>query len=468
MKNINAKKLFKNQITGNIIISIASIVLAYLLISIYFANHFFFNTVINGVEVSLKAHDEVDNKFRSYGKDYRLQLIERNDEIEEIIGQDIEMDFNERNSIAKVYKMQNSFKWISSLLREQKYFVHDLYVYNSDNLENKINELKCLNEDIIEPQSVSFKYSNGFYEVTEEVYGNKLYKDKLKATVEKSILKGETKLDLNENRCYENPKYTLDSDKTSETKNLLNEYVKTKITYIFGNVNEILDGNIINQWLSVDEDLEVTLNEKSVFEYVLGLSKKYDTVGIPREIKTSTGKIVEVNGGFYGWKINCSAEAKALLENIKQGKVLEKEPIYTQRAVSREKNDIGKTYVEINITKQHLWFYKNGKLIVQGSVVTGNPNRGRGTKLGVYMLNYKEKGSTLRGADYEAEVTYWMPFNGNIGIHDASWRYSFGGEIYKSRGSHGCINSPLYLAKKIYENIEEGTPIICYEEEEKS
>jgi lipoprotein-anchoring transpeptidase ErfK/SrfK len=120
--------------------------------------------------------------------------------------------------------------------------------------------------------------------------------------------------------------------------------------------------------------------------------------------------------------------------------------------------------VEINITRQHVWFYKNGKLITQGDVVTGDPNKGYSTNVGTYMLNYKEKESTLRGANYEAKVTYWMPFNGNIGIHDASWRYSFGGEIYKRNGTHGCINSPLYLAKAIFENIEEGTPIICYEE----
>jgi lipoprotein-anchoring transpeptidase ErfK/SrfK len=80
------------------------------------------------------------------------------------------------------------------------------------------------------------------------------------------------------------------------------------------------------------------------------------------------------------------------------------------------------------------------------------------------MLNYKQKGPTLRGPGYEAEVTYWMPFNGNIGIHDASWRYSYGGNIYRRNGTHGCVNVPKYLAKRIFENIEEGTPVICYEE----
>lgn len=464
MLNINLKKLFGSDFKRNSIILIASMVLIYLIISLYFMNHCFFNTVINGVDVSLKAHDDVDEIIRSYIKDYKLQLIKRNGEIEEIIGQDIEMQYNEINSIYKIYRIQKSFIWISSLSKKQRYYTSNLFLYNKEKLEIKINELNCLNKNIIEPQNVSFKYSAGSYEVIEEVYGNKIYKDKLYEAVEASILKGKTELNLNENHCYENPKYTLSSDKTPKTKNLLNKYVSAKITYIFGSENEILDANTISQWLSVDEDLGVIINEKSVEEYVQGLSKKYDTVGIARKIKTSTNKIVEVKGGFYGWKINFADETKALLENIKLGEILEKEPIYTQKALSRDKDDIGNTYVEINITRQYLWFYKGGKLITQGAIVTGNPNKGNSTKLGIYMLNYKEKGSTLIGHNYEAEVTYWMPFNGNIGIHDASWRYSFGREIYKRNGTHGCVNVSLYLAKKIFDNIEDGTPVICYEE----
>ncbi len=59
MKNINIKKLFKSKAIGNVIILIASILLIYLLISLYFSNHYFFNTVINGVDVSLKAHEDI-------------------------------------------------------------------------------------------------------------------------------------------------------------------------------------------------------------------------------------------------------------------------------------------------------------------------------------------------------------------------------------------------------------------------
>jgi hypothetical protein len=464
MQNINIKKLFISKVAGNVIIVIASIVLVYLLFSLYFINHFFINTVINGVDVSLKAHDDAAGIIKNYIKDYKLQLIERNGEMEEIIGQDIGMQYNRKNSISKVYQMQYPFKWLRSLLKKQEYYLYDIFVYNKENLENKINELNCLNKDIIEPQNVNFKYSNGAYEVIEEIYGNKVNKDKLYKALEMSVLEGKTKLDLNQSLCYENPKYTLSSDKTLQAKNLLDKYVSTKITYIFRSENEILDKNIINQWLSVDENLDVVIDENLVKEYVQGLGKKYDTVGVARKIKTSTNKMVEVKGGFYGWKINRDAEAKALIDNIKLGEVLEKEPIYTQKALSRDENDIGNTYVEINITRQHLWFYKDGKLMTQGAIVTGTPNKRNSTKVGVYMLNYKEKGTTLIGHNYETEVTYWMPFNGNIGIHDASWRYSFGSDIYKRNGSHGCVNVPLYLAKRIFDNIEDGTPIICYEE----
>ena len=464
MKNVDIKKLFKSKGAGNVIILVISILLIYLLGCLYFSKHFFFNTVINGVDVSLKSHEDTPNIIRSYVKEYNLILVERNGEIEELIGKDIGITYNEKNSINKVYYRKNSFKWITSLVKEQKYYVGDLFVYNKDNLDNAINGLNCLNTITVEPQNVSFKFINGSYNVIEEVYGNKIIKDELYEHIEKSILEGVRKLDLNENLCYENPRYTVNSDITLKTRNLLNVYVRAKITYKFGSEKEILDGNIISGWLSVDKNLEPVISEIAVMKYVRELSKKSDTVGITRNFKTAMGKIVKVSGGIYGFQINRDAEVEVLLKNIKLGKVFEKEPLYTRKALYREENDIGNTYVEINITRQHLWFYKNGKLITQGSVVTGNPSRGRSTVLGTYMLNYKQKGAKLTGPGYEAPVTYWMPFFGNIGLHDASWRYSFGGEIYKSRGSHGCINAPIYLAKTIYDNIEEGTPIICYEE----
>lgn len=461
---INIKELSRNKKVYNSIIVLFSMVLIYLLISIYFVNHTFFGTSINGVDISLKAYDELDDIIRSFVKGYELQLIERNGKSEVITGQNIGMEYSEINITSKINKLQNPLKWISSLFRKPKYYTSRLFVYNEALLQTQINELNCLNKNIIAPQNVSFRYSNGSYELVKEIYGNRINIEKLNKAIEMSIIKGLTKLDLNKNDCYENPTYTLSSAKTFETKKLLDKYVSTKVTYFFRDKSEQLDGNRINHWLSVDENLEIVINEQSVQAYVKELSKKYDTVGVARKFRTSVNKVIEVKDGFYGWKIDRNAEAKALIDNIKLGEVVEKEPIFAQTAFTKDADDIGNTYVEINITRQHLWFYKDRKLIAHGGVVTGNPNRGNATEVGIYMLNYKQYGSTLRGHNYEADVTYWMPFNGNVGIHDASWRHSFGGNIYKSNGTHGCVNAPLYLAKKIFENIESGTPVICYEE----
>lgn len=465
MKQIKIMLIRKRKIKENILIVMASTVGIYLLITLYFINHFFFHTEMNGVNVSLKAHDDVPYIISKFIKNYELQLLERNGETEVITSQDIGMLYNKNNTISQINRIQNPFLWIGSLFKRNKYDIKDLYDYNKTLLDNKTKKLKCLNSEITEPRNVDFKYSDGSYEIIKEIYGNKINEDSFVKAINKYISAGRSKLDLNKMLCYENPKYTISSEKTLKTKNLLNKYVTAKITYRFGSETEQLDGNTINKWLSIDENLEVIISKQAVSNYINALSKKYNTVGIMREFQSTTGKKIELKGGLYGWKINRDAEEEALFNNIRHADVVEKEPVYSQKAFSREGNEIGDTYVEINITKQHLWFYKDGKLIVQGSVVTGNPNRGNATVLGVYMVEYKQKGATLTGPGYEANVTYWMPFFGNMGLHDAPWRYRFGGEIYKNNGTHGCVNATLYLAKTVFENIEEGTPVIIYEEE---
>ncbi len=464
MKQIRIMMLSKRKIKRNLLISAASTIGIYLLISLYFFSHFFFHTEVNGINVSLKAHTDISYIIINFIKDYELQLIERNGETEVITSQDIEMQYNKNNRISQVNHMQNPFLWIGSLFKNSRYYIKDLYDYDETLLDNKIHSLKCINGKITVPQNVDFKYSDGSYEIVKEIYGNKVNVIHFAKVINKLISEGRPKLDLHIMQCYEDPKYTIGSEKTLRTKNLLDKYVSARITYQFGNISEQLDGTTINQWISVDEDLEVAISNEEVSKYIKVLSKKYDTVGIIREFQSTTGKKVELKGGLYGWKINRDAESEALYNHIKKADIIEKEPIYLQKAFSREGNEIGNTYIEINITRQHLWYYKDGKLIVQGSVVTGNPNRGNATVLGVYFVNYKQKGATLTGPGYEAKVTYWMPFFGNMGLHDASWRYRFGGEIYQRNGTHGCVNAPLYLAKTVFENIEEGTPVLVYEE----
>jgi Uncharacterized protein conserved in bacteria len=455
----------KRKVKKTFLITITSIICVYILISVYFFNHYFFHTEINGVNVSLLSHDKLSINLDQFVKDYNLQLLERGGDSEVITSHDISMHLNKNFNLSKLNSLQNPFLWVFSLFHDSRYHFNNMYVYSNDLLIDKISRLHCINQKVTEPRNVSFQYNNGDYVMIKEEYGNKIDLKHFIYMIHRHLSNGDQKLDLNVMHCYVDPKYTLKSQKATIAHDLLNKYTATRVTYRFGSLNEILDGTTIHTWLTVDDNLNVLINKMAIEDYITSLSKKYDTVGITREFQTSIGNKVEVKGGLYGWKIDIHAESKALLKHIKHGDVMEKEPLYLQKALTREGNEIGNTYIEINITKQQLWYYKNGKLLVQSAVVTGNPNNGNATVLGVYMLNYKQLNTTLEGPGYEAKVTYWMPFFGNQGVHDATWRYSFGGNIYQTRGSHGCVNAPKYVAKIIFENIEAGTPIIIYEEE---
>lgn len=456
----------KNSITFIIIITIFTLLIIYLLISIYFKNHFFIGTYINGVNVSFKTVEEADNELLNESYNYVLEIRERNNVVEYIEGYKINFEYKRNNKIYELKKKQNGFLWPKFLLVQNVYNINNVYTYEKSLLDEEFNKLLCFaKENIIEPLDACFHYNGTEYEIIKEVYGNKVNKDYLHAYILNSVLIGRETIDLEEINAYEYPDFISTSEKVIEVQKQLNTFVSTIVYYSFDNEIEILDGNSINEWLEVDQFMNVVFNEKKIKEYLKDLSIKYDTYGNTRNFKTTTGKIVEVVGGNYGWKIDKNKEFDELINNIKSGKIIKKEPLYIQKAWGTRENDIGNTYVEINLTNQYLWFYKNGELIVQGDVVTGNVSRGNATPQGTYILNYKQKDATLKGAGYSSTVKYWMPFNCNIGIHDASWRGSFGGAIYKSDGSHGCVNTPEYLAKKIYENIEPGTPIVCYKEE---
>ena len=121
------------------------------------------------------------------------------------------------------------------------------------------------------------------------------------------------------------------------------------------------------------------------------------------------------------------------------------------------------TFVEISLDNQYMWYYVDGELLVETPVVTGNlsdPNSL--TRRGCFRVTYKDSDTFLVGPTWNDHVDYWLPFDGNIGLHDSSWRDEYGGDIYLTDGSHGCINTPLDAIRVIFENIKAGDVVIVY------
>ena len=231
-----------------------------------------------------------------------------------------------------------------------------------------------------------------------------------------------------------------------------------------------VDASVVCEWIKLDEngnflfddDNELITDEEKIKEFVKKLAEKYNTAGSDREFQTTRGETVTVSGGTYGNKINEKAEIAYLTEAFYNKSEELHVPEYTQEALVRGKNDIGNTYIEIDMTEQMMYYYVDGEIYVETPVVTGNTGRRMDTPEGTCYVYNKQKNRVLRGPNYASFVNFWVPVRGNIGIHDAPWRSEYGGEIYKTNGSHGCINTPYDEMEKIYDHVEIGTPVVMF------
>ncbi|MBW9173984.1 L,D-transpeptidase/peptidoglycan binding protein [Clostridium estertheticum] len=458
IQTIKRKKSVKT-----IIIYFSILFALYLSVSIYFNNHFYFGSVINGINASGKTVDQVDKDLSSKYATYTLELKERGGVNEQIKATDIRLKYNSNGKIQMLKDNKNSFGWFYEIFNKKNYEISGLVTYDEKLLKTHFDKLSAFDSNkIIEPQNANFKYSANSYVIVKEVMGNKIKSKQLYADIVSAISKGETKVDLETKNDYITPKYTSTSKEILNTKTLLNKYVSSNISYTYAGGKSVIDKSVINKWLKVDNNNAIIFDQDAMKTYISGLDNHYETYGKERKFTTSLGTSLKVSGGDYGWKVARAGEVSDLIVAIKNGKTIAKEPRYTEKGLNHDLNDIGNTYVELNLTNQHLWFYKNGKLIADGDVVTGKPTKDRVTPPGIYKLKYKAKNATLKGEGYSTPVSVFMPFNGGIGIHDATWQSKFGGQIYFTKGSHGCVNSPPALAQKIYDNIDAGTPVVCY------
>ena len=173
---------------------------------------------------------------------------------------------------------------------------------------------------------------------------------------------------------------------------------------------------------------------------------------------------VTVETGTYGCKIDEDEELAHLYAAVPSGRVETRTPVYKQVSYTgiNGLDDIGSTYIEVDMTDQMMYYYVNGRQELSTPVVTGNTSLGRGTPQKVCYIYFKQRNRVLRGEDYATPVSYWMPFNGGVGFHDASWQPTFGGSRYLTNGSHGCVNMPPEMAAKLFDLISAGTPVVVH------
>lgn len=436
----------------------------YVGVAVYFEDHFFYHTKIGGEDYSYKTPVEAEYLIYERLSGYSLEITGREDVYDVIYPDEIDMQYIFGDSLVQIMREQKPALWVSGFFKSYDYDLPRIAYYDEEALKQKIDGLAFFKrENMRAPIDayITYEEEEGKYVIIDARPGTEMIKDKAEENIAEALLALHTNLDLEEAGCYKEADVKADDEHLGAALEQANRYTSAQIVYDW-NGNEILvDKETICKWVRVKKD-KVELDEEAVEKFVEKQADKYDTYEKSKVFETTDGREINLNNGAFGWLTDQEAEAAELVKAIKNGENIRKQPVHSEKEPESWQVVIDDAYVEIDLGKQHLYLYVDGEMVLESDFVSGNASRGWGTPAGVFGLTYKTRNAVLRGVGYETPVSYWMPFNGNIGMHDATWRSSFGGEIYRTNGSHGCINLPYEKAKIIYEYVYTGFPVICY------
>ncbi len=444
--------------------------------ALYYRTHFFPNTVINGVDCSrmeaAAVAEMLDARLEEYslevtGRDYRTG--ESGAQIGKIFPSDIQLAYQDtRKEVEALLAGQEEFQWIQAWLGQQ--YSHSMernVLFDEDMLNSMVKSWDaCKKANMVKAQDAyisEYSEARGGYEIIPETAGTQLDVEQVLQLVSEALGRQEKYLDLEQLSCYQEAAVRQDDTKLNSIVDKVNQWLGTRISYDWNGSKIELDHRILHEWITLEDDSPV-LDEEKVAAFVKEQAAAHDTYGKKKSFITTLGEELTLNSRNYGWKTDTENETKELIRLIYQGSTTDREPVYSIKARQKGENDIGSSYVEADLTNQHLYLYQDGELVLETDFVSGTmiSTYDCVTPEGIFGLSYKTRNAVLRGATYQTPVSYWMPFYGNYGMHDANWRGSFGGDIFITNGSHGCINLPVSMAEQIYQYVSEGFPVVCY------
>lgn len=467
---------------GKIILAVILVFLvllaaAYFGIAFYYRTHFLPYTDINGIECGNMEVSEVVPLVDAQISDYSLTVTGRDyatGESGTLLGtigvEDIALAYADTvGAVEVVLEQQNIFLWPRAYFgaERQEHTLVQGIVFDETMLRDTVSSWEaCQEENMQRPEDAYISEYNDElkgYEVIPETPGTELDMEAVFQCIEAKLQTHETTLDLEEALCYTEADIKSTDSSLTDAVETANSWLNTKVVYDWNGNEVILGVETLKDWVTM-EDGQPTLDEEAVESFVKKQAAQYDTYGKKKNFVTALGIELTLNSPNYGWKTDAETETEELLQLIYQGSVTEKEPAYSMKAQKKGMNDVGDSYVEADLTHQHLYVYQDGEIVFETDFVSGKMNSTPDciTPPGIFGLTYKTTNAVLRGADYETPVNYWMPFFGNYGMHDATWRVNFGGTIYQEYGSHGCINLPLDSAAVIYGYVSTGFPVVCY------
>ena len=454
-------------ITGSLLFIIVLFIAA---VWYYQATHFNSHIRINGIKVGGMTADQSLKKLKTTTLKNAVYVGDQ----QVFDGKDTKMGFMKKDlpQIKKILKSQYTF-FPSSKANNYSLMPSKQDHYRNQTLKKQVEEkLLAMNKSLKVPKDAVVRLKQGKIVVTNSVSGEQYDVPSLLMDYDKHEYISE----INLNPVYIQP-IKEDSEFVKNQQKKLEEFLVQTVDYKVQNKVFTLKAGELIKNASISKDLQIKIDDKGNFKKKIAeINQSQSTLYKDISFRTHSGSVISVKAKGYGWAINVDKEIPRIMKAFESGKKsVSASNIYGNGWNGEgygydavKNNGIGDTYAEVSIAKQRIWIYKNGKLVVTTNVVTGNQSTHHDTSPGVWYILYKQTPAVLTGREngkitYQTPVNYWVPFtNDGQGFHDANWRSNWGGNIYRSNGSHGCVNTPPSVMKSVYDNLSSYDPVVVY------
>lgn len=434
----------------------------------YSRQYFMPNTTVNGQDVSKMTAGEAETLLNQHSEE--ITVIQRKNGSSETITETIDLiecGYTETYDTEALIKAQDHALWMKFLVSSTDLTIEKTgSSVDSSRLQEAISALYCMQEEnTTEPTDAYIQYADGEFSIVPSSDGCKVDQEQAEKDILSAVNARESSVDITAD--YVKADVQTDDPDLIQELNDYNQIFLKKVTMpMYGSVAEVVPEEELRKLILVDENFEFSVNEEELDYYIEQLYTKYSTEWTKRNFTTTSGEVIQVgsDNDIFGYDMSKLATKDSLREALLSTEDVTVQTYWDNSGFWDDtlQNDIGTTYIEISRDDQHLWYYVDGKLELETDVVTGMKGQ-MDTPEGVFKVWAKRRDVVLTAEDYATPVEMWMPITWDgIGIHDASWRSTFGGDIYLTNGSHGCINVPYDKVTILFNVVEIGTPVVIY------
>lgn len=455
-----------------------SCVASYLIIAATYKDKMLPNTTINTIKVDRMSAEEAEDTLLKNTEVKDLTLITHDGEQVVFKASDFGVAYAVPYGALDEALSESQYAWIAKLFSPTDYRVSYDLSYNEDALRQLINSYDW--GEKISQNACIVRQEDGSFKIQEETLGDKFDTEVLLTYLREQMSSGMNTFTMEDSGCYEDYRAAVCYGDLTQELELYNNYARCTITYDFDDRTKVVSSDMIADWIMTypdgtvltDAEGNVQFNKSGVETFVAQMAAETDTVGKPRHFYATLDGWIDVPwtddlACTYGWQINQSETADQLISLMQEGKTVTVEPIYSRKGYTRKTDDIGNTYVEVDISAQHFWVYINGQVVMDNDFVSGTEtDPKRRTPRGVCQILSRDRNvvlGTMATHGYECPVSFWMPFNWyGCGFHDL-YRGAYGGSIYMYNGSHGCLNLKHSVAQELFDTVEVGMPVLVHD-----